>query len=448
MRTKIIATYGPAIDRQETLNRVMRYVDIIRLNLSHGDQASWLSYMEKIRRGMKATGREVAVLGDLPGPKIRIGHITENVHVEKGGPVSFSYGIDKPGVIPLNMDIYGYLRKGAVLSIGDGQVDLEVTALSKGIISCTSLHTGQLIRGKGVTIRRSAMPEPPTAADRKLARFAAGEGFDFLGLSYTQDPRNVASIRKDAKGLMVIAKIERSVAVEKVEAITAVSDGIMIERGDLGLDVPLENLPVIQNLVISAARQLNKPVIVATQALTTMTDSPVPTRAEVNDVAHSVMDGADCIMLSEETAVGKYPIEALSTLSNIVAKAEQVSPRRDAAQVGAPSDAIVFAASQMADRYRTDCIFVLTRTGNTAIRLSALMPRADIIALAASVKVRKRLKMYYGVQAVESPGYRNADEMLAAVRALARKMRARNYIVVSGPLNTPVPNTLKYVSSE
>ncbi len=450
MKTKIIATYGPALNSMHVLSRVIRHVDIFRLNLSHGDKQGWLEYKDNIERAAKAAGKEVALLADLPGPKIRLGDLKAGVNVRKGETVTLMHGRLAEGTIPTEHDIHSYVRKGSVLSIGDGIMNLAVERVSGRAIICRAMNSGTLSSRKGINIRHgNVTAAPPTSEDIRLARFAEKNGFDFLALSFVRSADNIKAMRRRFRNAFIISKIERADAVKGIDEISAESDAIMVARGDLAFDVKIEMVPLMQARIIRSARKFSKPVIVATQMLASMVSSPMPTRAEVSDIATAVISGADCLMLSEETAIGSYPAEAVKTLAATARNAEGVALPQPAFRIKGISDSIAFAAMEIADNYRTDCIFAPTQTGDTAAKLSSLRPRSLIIALSRSEKVMRRLSIYHGIQSERINRYNTVDQMLREVRSIAAKRGAKRYIVVSGsPNQSGGTNTLKYIDKE
>jgi pyruvate kinase len=447
MKTKIIATYGPGIDNDKTLARIIRGVDIFRLNLSHGSPDQWHSYIERIRRVSGKMHEEVALLADLPGPKIRIGTLDAEIEVKPGETVSFAYGKSE-GSIPLEYNLYPELKVGLRISLGDGYMRLVVTGLRKGRIYCRALNAGIIKSRKGVNVSGGLVGvEPPTEEDIRLISFARREGFDFVAASFVRHSKNIEKIRRLLGGEGIVAKIERKVAVDKIRSIADASDAIMVARGDLAFDIAVEKVPIAQRKIISAAREAGKPVIVATQMLASMTENPMPTRAEVNDIANAVFEGADCLMLSEETAVGKYPHGCISVMRRTAEQAERSAAasgeKRDIKSI---EEGIAFAASSLSQNYMTECIFAPTQTGYTPARLAALRPKARVIALSDKPEVRRKMRMYYGIESRAIGRYSSVDRMLDLVKGIADDMGLRRYLVISGSPNVKgSTDTLKYI---
>ncbi len=447
MKTKIIATYGPGISRRPLLAKLMKHVDIFRINFSHGSSEEWLEAVESISSVSRSLGKEVSLLADLPGPKIRLGELGGEINVKKGELVTFRYGKASEGSIPLDHDIYPYLLKGSSISIGDGYLNFSVKKLKGGSIVCKALNSGALLSRKGINIRHgNVTAAPPTEEDLRLARFAKGNGFDFIGMSFVRSARNISDMRKKIGDAYIVAKIERAEAVRNIDEISAETDAIMVARGDLAFEIPVEMVPIVQARIIRSSMKFHKPVIVATQMLASMVSSPMPTRAEVNDIANAAMSGVDCVMLSEETAVGKYPVESVRTLAATARNAEEMAQPSRGFKIGTISDSIAFAAAEIADNYKTRCIFAPTQTGSTAKKLSALRPNSEIIALSGSARVRRMLNIYYGVRSDAIAKYTSVDQMLGMVRSVAARRGIKRYIVVSGsPNHAGSTNTLEYI---
>jgi pyruvate kinase len=448
MKTKIIATYGPAIHSGAVLKKIIGHVDVFRINMSHGSSESWLEYIDKINAVSRSRKKEVALLADLPGPKIRLGNLKEEINVKKGSIVAFKYGESREGEVPLDFDIHKFVKKGSRLSIGDGIMDFLVEKVSKRRVISRAINAGVLLSRKGINISNgSVSAASPTKDDIRLAKFAKKNGFDFIAMSFVKSASDINTMRKKCNGMDIIAKIERNDAVNNISGILEASDAIMVARGDLAFEVKVEMLPIIQFHLINAARAASKPVIVATQMLASMVNSPMPTRAEVTDIATAVTSGADCVMLSEETAVGKYPLDAVNVLATTAKNAQSIiTSNKKHFKISGINDSIAFAAADIADNYRTDCIFAPTHSGATAKKLSALRPESNIIALCNFESVRKKLKIFYGVNSEPIKQYEDTDSMLSEIKRIATRKGFRKYIVVSGsPHQRGSTNTLKYI---
>ncbi len=451
MKAKIIATYGPGMDSVETLTELLKYVDVIRINMSHGDERQWTEFARKVRSTSKALSKEIALFADLPGPKIRVGRLADPIKMRKGEEIALAYSrySSNSEIVPLDYDIHKDVKPGAEVLIGEYSLRLKVKRLEKGRIICEAMNDGEITSHKGIGIKGlSARVSPPTPEDIKRAEFAVRNGFDFLGISFVREASNIRKLRRHAGGLGIIAKIERRIAIDNIAEIAAEADALMVARGDLAFDVDIDMIPIEQRKIINAGRDAGKPVIVATQMLASMVNNAIPTRAEVNDIANAIASGADCLMLSDETAVGKFPVESVKMLAQTASNAEQFAPGMNGFKVTSINGGIAFAASQLADNYNTDVIFAPTQTGTTPKILSTLRPRAPIIALTDSEKVRKRLNLSYGVESMDLRPYRTTDQMFERVRNIARKRGIRKYMIVSGsPNKKGTTDTLKYIES-
>jgi pyruvate kinase len=408
--------------------------------------------MEDIKGMSCALNREIALFADLPGPKIRIGRLDSPIEVKNGEIVRFSSIAKKGNIQVMYEPLEREVRKGMLIDIGDGNARFKVQGIEGREVVCRALNNGIISSRKGVSfVGASLKLSSPTRKDLELAEFAKKNDFDFLGVSYVKTAKGVSAVKKIAKEMNVIAKIGTKEAVKNLDEIADAADGIMVARGDLSMGIHLENLPEIQSKIISTTRLHGKPVIVSTQLLTSMIVNPTPTRAEANDIANAVLQGTDCLMLSDETIVGKYPVAAVRFLAKSAAAAERFSMQKASLtrlRITSVNKAIAFAAANLADEYKTDCIFVPTQTGATAKIVSALRPRTSIIALAANERVRRSLGLYYGIRAYGMKHYDTMDDMLESVRRIAKEKNIRNYIVVSGSPNWPgTTDTLKYIQN-
>ena len=325
MKTKIIATYGPALENAGVLGKALKYADIIRINFSHGSKAKWSEYVDTIRHEAKRSGRKTLLLADLPGPKIRFGKITREIEVKPGDEIIIGY--NKKGAIPIEYDISAEARRGSTILVGDGYLKLSISKVRKGLITCRALNNGRISSKKGVSMSGMRRIVSPTPEDMELAEFAKSEGFDWIGLSFATSAAGVKSLRSRT-GIPVVSKIESTAALSNLEEIVKASDAVMVARGDLALDIGIENIPEAQRDIISECARFEKPVIVATEMLASMVSRAMPTRAEVNDIANAIWAGASYLMLSEETAVGSYPVEALEMLYNTASVAEHAPGMR------------------------------------------------------------------------------------------------------------------------
>ncbi|ASI13652.1 pyruvate kinase [Candidatus Mancarchaeum acidiphilum] len=451
MKTKILATFGPAIEEKSKLAKIIKYTDIIRINFSHTNEEQAEQYIAHIKAAEKLAGKEISLLADLPGPKIRLGKIKDPIIVKKGDLLKLFYEGNKleKGVIPVS---YRYIsddcRNGMHLSIGDGYLKMKVEGIKDGIVFAKAINDGIISSRKGLNLIGADITEQtPTEEDIKFAKFAKDK-FDFIALSFVKSDEDIKRLReKVGNDIFVISKIERRHALDNIKAIAEESDGIMVARGDLAFDIPVESIPIAQKKIIKASREAGKPVIVATQMLMSMVNNPMPTRAEVNDVANSVFEDADCVMLSDETAVGSYPIESIETMSRVIHNAEKEAQQSYPRSVDGIYSYIAHAAKDLSEKHDIKCIFVPTESGASAIRLSQFRPSSDIIALSENPNVRSKLALFKGVRAMDIKNYSSTDEMLENIKELALKLKIYEYLVVYGsPRKKGSTDSLKYVS--
>jgi pyruvate kinase len=431
-RTRILATIGPACADHATIAALLAAgTDAFRLNFSHGTIETHAEAVRRIREVAAVAGRGAAILQDLSGPKIRIGPLVQPVDLSDGTDLVIAQGEfpGQAGRVSSDSDaLFTSVRVGHTLLLDDGKIELEVTGVAPGAISTRVVAGGRLeshkgINVPGVALRTSAL----TPKDINDLRAGIAMGVDLVALSFVQSADDVraakaAAASAGAPDMPIIAKIEKPQAVEHVDDILQVADGLMVARGDLGIEVPLETLPAVQKRLILAARRHGLPVIVATQVLESMREEPRPTRAEVTDAAHAVDEGADAIMLAGETAVGRYPVKAVATLDAIIREAEKAlasGPDRPAATRDEHGRALCEAAVTLAERARATAIVAVTRAGKTARMLAALRPSVRILAVTGTPRTAARLALVWGVTAVttERLGPEEVRETLIA-RAL------------------------------
>jgi len=422
--TRIVATVGPSCDTPDTLDALIRAgVDVFRLNFSHGTHESHRATFTRIREAASRADRIVAILQDLSGPKIRTGRLAGGVPIplKAGESLRIVTGDDvgQPGVVyttyaPLARSV----SAGRELLLDDGRVVLRVDATDGTEIRTTVVHGSQLGEHKGINAPGVALPASGlTLKDAEDLAFGLSLGVDMVALSFVQSAADVQAARnvteEHAPGTPIVAKLERPEALEHLDAVLASADAVMVARGDLGLEVPLEQVPRMQKEITRRARALGRPVIVATQVLESMRHEPRPTRAEVSDAANAVDDGVDAIMLAGETAAGDYPVKAVETLDAIIRDAEMLPPLAVASVArlmhAEHGRALCEAAVTLADRGAADAIVAVTREGNTARMLAALRPNALIFAATNRVEVARRLMLYRGVVPIVTTIAENVD---------------------------------------
>lgn len=436
LRTKIIATYGPSIDDEKKLVEVLKYVDIVRLNFSHGVLAEKLAAIKKIRKVAKRLDKDIAIIGDLPGPKVRVAKLDADININKGDTVIFAKENRAAGSdIPIEIDIYKGMKVGAEISIGDGNPTLIVKRLRNGKIVCEALQDGRIGSRKGINVKGATVhAEPPTKEDLRFIRFARKNRLDFVALSFVSSAQDVRKTRKASGKLGIISKIERKEAIDDIENIARASDGVMIARGDMALSIDFQQVPIVQDDIINVCRKTHTPVIVATQMLDSMTRNQTPTRAEMTDISNAVRTRVDCLMLSDETSVGAYPLDAVQALSSIAAYTQgkisnpELEPREEI--IG--HDGMAVAAASISFSCAMDCIFIPTWTGNTAKTLSGLRPRSAIIVLSNVPELRRSMALHYGIKGVDMPAFRKEKQIDTFVAEKAKKLEVKSYMIVFG----------------
>jgi len=452
---KIVATLGPASNDYDMIRALHEAgADVFRLNMSHGDHAEIRVRHEIIRQVEKDLNSPIAILADLQGPKLRVG-VFANGEEDLVPGASFRLDLDDADgdatrVKLPHKEIFDALEPGAHLLVNDGKIKLRVKDCGADFANCEVIVGGTISNRKGVNVPDVVLPLAALSdKDRKDLEFVCELGVDWLALSFVQRPADVEEARKLAKGrAAILSKIEKPNAVKVFDSILAASDGIMVARGDLGVELPVQNVPPIQKQLVRKCRAAAKPVIVATQMLESMIDSPMPTRAEVSDVATAIYEGADAIMLSAESAAGSYPIEAVTTMNNVAGEVEadptytdiiEASRRADGKTV---ADGIVSAAREIAETTDVKAICCFSQSGTTALLVSRERPRVPIIALTSHIITARRLCLSWGTNCVVSGHVdRFKDSVIEAVRAAKTLNLAQenNMIVVTAgvPFNTP-----------
>ncbi|WP_138734933.1 pyruvate kinase [Modestobacter excelsi] len=452
-RAKIVCTLGPATGSLEQITALVEAgMDVARLNFSHGKHEDHARAYRLVREATDKVGRAVAVLADLQGPKIRLGTFADgSVLWESGSRVCITVE-DVEGtaerVSTTYKDLAHDARVGDRLLVDDGKLALTVVEVSGPDVFCLVLEGGQVSNNKGLSLPGVAVSVPAMSdKDTEDLRFALSLGVDFVALSFVRSAKDVELVREVMRQedveVPVIAKLEKPEAVENLEAIVNAFDGIMVARGDLGVELPLEQVPLVQKRAVQAARERNKPVIVATQMLESMIENSRPTRAEASDVANAVLDGADAVMLSGETSVGKFPIIAVRTMEKIIAavETEQVMVPDLVKQVKHRSVAIVRAAKEIGETLDVSALAAFTSTGRTPQRLAALHTRLPILAFTTDPRVRSRLALSWGVETFLVPEVTHTDDMVGQVDfsllSIGRLHEGDNVVIVAGsPPNT------------
>ncbi|MGV6813008.1 MAG: pyruvate kinase [Brevirhabdus sp.] len=435
---KIVATLGPASDDYETIRALNDAgADVFRLNMSHGTHEEIRARHAIIRKIEEDRGRPIAILADLQGPKLRVGTFANDAEELLEGQEFRLDLSDTPGdakrVCLPHKEIFAALEPGATLLVNDGKIRLSVRDCGPDYADCTVEVGGTISNRKGVNVPDVVLPLAAlTEKDRKDLEFVSALGVDWLALSFVQRPEDVEEARALVAGrAAVLAKIEKPAAVEAFDSILAVSDGIMVARGDLGVELPVQNLPPIQKRLVRGCRAAAKPVIVATQMLESMIESPVPTRAEVSDVATAIYEGADAVMLSAESAAGQYPIEAVTTMDNVAREVEADKTYRDVieasrgAKKSSVAEAIVSAAREIAETADINAICCFTQSGTTASKTARERPRVPIIAITPLPTTARRLVLTWGMHCVVTT--EPVERFKMAVVQAARAARADGF---------------------
>ena len=454
-RAKIVATLGPASSSAEMIARLFEAgADVFRINMSHTSQERMRELVGMIRTVERDTSRPIGVLIDLQGPKLRLGTFTGGAVMVKTGD-SFVLDSDPaPGdatraYLP-QPEIFVTIKPGHTLLIDDGKVRLTVSEAEPKRIVTRVVIGGKLSDRKGVSLPDTTIPFSALAdKDRSDLEAALQVGIDWVALSFIQRPEDIAEAKKITRGrAAVMAKIEKPQAVHRLAEIIDLADALMVARGDLGVEMPLEKVPGVQKQMTRAGRVAGKPVVVATQMLESMINSPVPTRAEVSDVATAIFEGADAVMLSAESAAGNYPMQAVATMNRIAEEVEGDALYRNiiAAQRAAPeatgADAIADAARQIADTLDLAAVICWTSSGSTALRVARERPRSPIVALSPNISTGRRLAVVWGVHCVVTEDAHDQDDMVEracriAVRESFAKPGQRVIVVAGVPLGTP-----------
>jgi pyruvate kinase len=444
-KTKIVCTIGPSSTSAATIRSLMESgMNVARLNFSHGSHAEHLQKIDLIRKIAAQINHPVAILQDLCGPKIRIGKLPdEGIRLQAGQTVILTNqpADGQSNRLPVSYaDLPAEVKPEDRILLADGLMELVVKNKTATEIYCGVITGGILTSHKGINLPTGTLKAPSlTEKDHDDLLFGLAHEVDFVALSFVRTAQDIAHIKaiiaKQGQETPVIAKIEKHEAVENIDAILAGADGIMVARGDLGVEIPLEHVPHVQKLLVRKANLAGKPVIVATQMLRSMVDSPRPTRAEATDVANGVLDGADAVMLSEETASGNYPIEAVRYMARIAESAEESYPHEKYLQrmhKKSVSESVAHASCDLAQNLNAAAIVATTRSGSTAIHISRYRPRTKIIALSPEPVAVRRLCLYWGCIPCHLAMAEDTDAMVekAAVSALETGLVAKGERVV------------------
>ncbi|MGN8246230.1 pyruvate kinase [Cellulomonas soli] len=432
-RAKIVCTIGPVTESAEQIQALVDAgMDVARINRSHGDTEAHAKVYQNVRDAAQASGRSVAVLVDLQGPKIRLGRFVEGKHDLAVGDVFTITTDDVPGTKELVSTTHKGLpqdaRVGDPLLIDDGKVLVRVTAVEGNNVVTRVEVPGPVSNNKGINLPGVAVSVPAMSdKDEEDLRWALQIGADIIALSFVRSAADYDDVRRimeeEGRVVPVIAKIEKPQAVENLNEIVQAFDGIMVARGDLGVELPLEQVPLVQKRAVELARRNAKPVIVATQVLESMITNPRPTRAEASDCANAVLDGADAVMLSGETSVGDYAIEAVRTMARIIENTEEFGGERIAPLGSTPSTrggALTRAAAEIGEALDVKYLVTFTQSGDSARRMSRLRSSIPLLAFTPRESVRNVLSLSWGVQTYNVPQVEHSDAMVAQVDQMLR----------------------------
>jgi pyruvate kinase len=452
---KVVATLSPASSSPEAIRALFDAgVDVFRLNFSHGRQSDHHEKHQIIPRIERDTGRPIGIMADLQGPKLRLGIFAEG-KVEIAASARFRLDLDPtPGdehrAPLLHPEIFAAIRRGTELLLDDGKVRLRVEACGAEFAETFAIVGGRLSDRKGVNVPGVALPiSALTDKDRADLAFALDLGVDWVALSFVQRPEDVAEGRELVAGRAgILVKLEKPLAIESLEGIIELADAVMVARGDLGVEMPPEDVPPIQKQIIQACRMAGKPVVVATQMLESMTASATPTRAEASDVATAIYEGADAVMLSAESASGEYPVEAVEMMNRIICRVERDPFYRALTEAGqlaperTPSDAISKAARQVAQTIGSAAIVSYTTSGATALRAAREQPEVPILVLTSNLNTTRRLSLLWGAHCVHTRDVSSVSEMVERAVTVAQHdglaKTAETVVITAGiPFGTP-----------
>jgi pyruvate kinase len=444
-RTKIIATIGPASSSPAIIARLIHAgMDAARLNFSHGDRKDHVRRIRLIRSESAKAGKQIAIIQDLQGPKLRVGAMQNDaVTLKRGDRVTVTTRkmTGTSAVISVTYPrIAKDLRSGDSILLDDGRLELKVIKKNPGGLLCTVVCGGVLMSHKGVNLPGAHLSLPSLSEkDREDLLFGAEQEVDYIALSFVRSAEDIRRTRRfiNAFGAdtPIIAKIEKPEAIDNLAGIIEAADGIMVARGDLGVEMSPEQVPLLQKRIINACNAAEKPVITATQMLESMIENPRPTRAEASDVANAILDGTDCVMLSGETAMGNYPVQSVEVMARIAVQAEtSLCPIPPDVHISGTGESVAHAACRAAEEQCASAIVTFTQSGSTALLVSKHRPRAGIIAATPFQKISRRLSLYWGVTPIILKVRRTTDDMIAGVeRAMLRRklVKPRDLIVIT-----------------
>ena len=440
-KTKIVATVGPASSSRSMLSKLISSgVDVFRINFSHSSHDEVKRIVSDIKDLRTEHKKHVSILGDLQGPKIRIGNVKDGVLLKKNDEIIFStkkIEVGDENIVHIGYDCFPKdIKKDERVLVDDGKIILKVLKTNKADeVTLLVLQGGELKSNKGVNLPNTKISLPAlTQKDIVDAKFAIKNSFDWIALSFVRSKKDVLMLKElimsETKHPMpVISKIEKPQAINKLESILKVSDGLMVARGDLGLEIPTEEVPLNQKIMVEMAKKARKPVIVATQMMESMIDNLTPSRAEVNDVANSVMDGADCIMLSGETSVGKYPCEVVRKIGKIISSVQNAefsiveTGDVNISKERLITNSICYHAALLADNIKASAICTLTNSGYTGWEISSYRPKSLVLVFTSNVRILSQLNLLWGVKCIFYDKLESTDKTVEEVNELALQRR-------------------------
>ncbi len=440
-KTKIIATVGPACSSRSMLSKLISSgVDVFRINFSHATHSEVKKIVSHIKHLRQEHNKHVTILGDLQGPKIRTGKVVEGCVLKKGDQIVFTTNLIENGdnsMVQIGYNLFPKdVKKDEKVMVDDGKIILKVVKTNKSDeVTLEVIQGGELKSNKGVNLPNTKISLPAlTEKDINDAKFAIKNSFDWIALSFVRSKNDVLMLKElihseTKKSMPIISKIEKPQAIEKLESILKVSDGLMVARGDLGLEIPAEEVPINQKIMVEMAKKARKPIIVATQMMESMINNLTPSRAEVNDVANSVMDGADCIMLSAETSVGKYPCEVVRKIGKIISSVENteiglVKKRKtNIRKDRLITNSICCNAAMLADGIGASAICTLTNSGYTGWEISSYRPKSLVLVFTSNTRILSQLNLLWGVKCIFYNNLESTDKTVEEVNELAQKKR-------------------------
>ena len=458
-KTKIIATIGPSCSDKELLQEMVNGgVGTFRINMSHGDSQSKKRLFELVKSVSHPEGGHPAILADLCGPKIRIVDISGSLKLQDGDTVVISNKEDIGDIFVTSSISLSNVKTGSEILINDGKVQLDVSeVIDENTLRCKTLIGGEIQKGKGVNFPGVSLGVPAlTSQDKEDLKLALKEGSDWIALSFVRNASDVDEVHAIMDDfnmrLPVMAKIEKWEALEDLANIINTFDGVMVARGDLGVEIPSGKVPATQKEIISLASANGKPVVIATQLLESMVDSHTPTRAEVSDISNSVFDGVDCLMVTGETAMGKYPVEVIKTLNQVITETEAskiANKNKLPEQVSKTADAISHAVCQISDDLNIKVIMTMTHSGSTARMISSYRPKSSIFALTPFSKIVRQLQLVWGVQPIKVDNYDNVDNIPNLCNKILKHINVidlNEQFVITGGVPMGIAGTTNYLS--